>query len=253
MAPATNSSDPHGANPHGLPNGTMTDIRVAKSKTIGNETVAQLEQLIITGQLQPGEKLVEQVLSERFGISRGPLREAIRTLEARRLVERGPFAGVRVVELSVDEIEQLLITREALEGMASRQAAENMTPREARQLRGHLEGLTRLIKSEGVDGAFREQGNYDLHLQIARGSHNRFLTDMICRDLYPLLGILRYRTATLRERDLAGAAAEHLAIVTAIEGRQPDEAERLMRHHIAGARENLLQHLRKTAVNPPST
>jgi DNA-binding GntR family transcriptional regulator len=210
-----------------------------------DEVVARLEQLIVTGALKPGEKVIEQTLSARFGISRGPLREAIRTLEARRLVQRRPFAGVRVVELSVDEIEQLLFTREALEGMACRQAAENMTLRETQQLRASHEALNKLVHSEGVDAAFRKGREFDLHLQIAQGSRNRFLADMICRDLYPLLGLFRYYSAQMRGGDFTGSYQEHSDILTAIERRQPDDAEQRMRKHIARSREIVMRHLRQ--------
>lgn len=223
----------------------MPNTPAEKNRVLGVETVAQLEQLIITGQLKPGQKLTESALARQLGISRGPLREAIRTLEARRLVERKEFAGVRVVDLSVDEIEQLLITREALEGMASRQAAENMTLREARQLRALHEEMKELVETRGLDGAMRVRTEYDFHVEIARGSRNRFLMDFICRDLNPLLSIFRYRRAQMRQGRFAVAAEEHAAIVTAIERRQPDEAERLMRLHIASGRETLMQHLRQ--------
>lgn len=214
-----------------------------------DDAVTRLEAWIVTGRLKPGEKLVEQTLSAQFGISRGPLREAIRTLEARRLVQRRPFAGVRVIDLSVDEIEQLLITREALEGMACRQAAENMTLRETEQLRASLDALGNLVRSEGVEAAFRKGREFDLHLQIARGSGNRFLTDMICRDLYPLLGLFRYRSAQMRGGDFAGSAQEHSDIVSAIERRQPDEAEQRMRRHIAQSRAIVMRHLREQAAS----
>jgi DNA-binding GntR family transcriptional regulator len=213
-----------------------------------DDAVARLEELIVTGALKPGEKLIEQTLSVRFGISRGPLREAIRTLEARRLVQRRPFAGVRVIDLSVDEIEQLLITREALEGMACRQAAENMTLRETEQLRASLDALGNLVRSEGVEAAFRKGREFDLHLQIARGSRNPFLTDMICRDLYPLLGLFRYRSAQMRGGDFAGSAQEHSDIVSAIERRKPDEAEQRMRKHIAQSRAIVMRHLRQPSA-----
>ncbi len=209
-----------------------------------DQVVARLEQLIVTGGLKPGEKVVEQSLCAQFGTSRGPLREAIRTLEARRLVERKPFAGVRVVNLSVDEIEQLLVTREALEGMAARQAAENMTLRETRRLRETLEAVKSVVQSEGVDAAFRKGRDFDIHLQIAVASRNRFLADMICRDLYPLLGLFRYYSAHMRGGDFAGSYQEHSDIITAIERRQPDEAEQRMRKHISRSREMVMRHLR---------
>src|SRR3979411_3565389 len=102
------------------------------ARALADETALRLEQSILTGELSPGQKLSEQVLSSQFGVSRGPLRGEIRTLERRHLVERTPFSGVRVVQLTVDDIEQLLLMREALEGMAARQEAENRTLHENR-------------------------------------------------------------------------------------------------------------------------
>jgi DNA-binding GntR family transcriptional regulator len=225
----------------------------ADSVALVDEVVARLEHVIVTGELKPGEKLFEQALSARFGISRAPLREAIRTLEARRLVERRPFAGVRVVDLSVDEVEQLLVTREALEGMACRQAAENMTLGETRQLRASVEGLRARVRAEGVAAVLREDADNDFHLQIARGSRNLFLADIICRDLYPLLRVFRYRTTSTRAGDLAAVGREHSAIVNAIERRDTNEAERLMRSHIAAGRESLMRHLRETPSRATNT
>lgn len=226
----------------------MLETMPTDSSALVDEAVARLEQLIAKGTLKPGEKVIEQTLSERFGISRGSLREAIRTLEARRLVQRKPFAGVRVVDLSVDEIEQLLITREALEGMAARQAAENMTLRETQELRASLNASKALVQSEGVDAAFRKGRGFDLHLQIAQGSRNRFLTDMICHDLYPLLGLFRYYSAQKRGGDFAASFRQHSDIVSAIERRQPDEAEKRMRKHIAQSREIVMRHLRRSSA-----
>ncbi|MFX8708249.1 hypothetical protein ABTM42_20435, partial [Acinetobacter baumannii] len=80
---------------------------------------------------------------------------AIRTLEGRHLVERTPFSGVRVVQLSLDDMEPLLTTREALEGMASRQSAENMTLHETRQLRAGLVAFEDSFRREGIDGVLR--------------------------------------------------------------------------------------------------
>jgi DNA-binding GntR family transcriptional regulator len=213
-----------------------------------DQTVSQLEHLIFCGELKPGDKLSEQALSSRFGISRGPLREAIRSLEGRRLVERVPFAGARVALLTVDDIEQLLVTREALEGMACRQAAENMTLHETRQLRQSLAELERKFREGGPSGVFRDgEEDTDLHTRIVRGSRNRWLIDIICRELYPLLRICRFQsmvvTASYKHRGRA-VYREHRAIIEAIEQRDPDGAERLMRAHLAASRENLMKWLR---------
>ena len=214
-----------------------------------DETVSRLEHLIFSGELKPGDKLSEQVLSSRFGISRGPLREAIRSLEGRRLVERIPFSGARVAQLSIDDVEQLLVTREALEGMACRQAAENMTLHETRRLRSSLAEIERQFRDEGPGGVYRDgTADNDLHIQIARGSRNRWLTDIICTDLYPLLRICRIQTtmatASLKQRSKA-VSREHDAIISAIEQRDPDAAELHMRAHLVASRTNLMKWLRQ--------
>lgn len=206
-----------------------------------DEVVARLEDAILSGAIGPGERLSEQALSTRFGVGRGAIREAVRTLEGRRLLERTPFAGVRVINPSPADLEQLLMVREALEAMACRQAAESMSLHETRRLRACLDAYARRIATEGLDEVFRQGGEEDdFHVQIVRGSHNPWLYALLCRDLYAILRICRLRSAHVGSR-AAQAAEEHLAILEAIERRDPDAAERLMRHHIAQGRESLLR------------
>lgn len=216
-------------------------------RVLVDDAVRDLEQAILSGEIGPGERVSELPLSLRFGISRGVLREAVRTLEGRRLLERTPNAGVRVVNPSLDDLEQLLVVREALEGMASRQAAEAMSLRETRALRACFEAYDRTIEDEGLGGVFRRGTlDNDFHIQIVRGSHNRWLYEVLCRDLYALLRVFRLRSVAIGSR-AEQATEEHLAILDAIERRDPDAAERTMRRHIASARENLL---RRAAAAP---
>jgi DNA-binding GntR family transcriptional regulator len=205
------------------------------------ETIRWLEHAILSGDLKPGDRIAESTLAARFGVGRGPLREAIRTLEGRRLLERTPFSGVRVVEISNDELEQLLVTREALEGMAARQAAEVMTLPQTRRLRELLNaGRDRDSLSEFFRQKTQEN---DFHTQIVHGSGNRWLVEFLCRDLYSLMNIYRFRAASAPER-IEAVHGEHERILEAIERRDPDTAERLMREHVARGRESLLRHLR---------
>lgn len=223
----------------------------ATSGALVDQIVTRLEQAILTGELAQGQKLSEQALSDRFGVSRGPLREAIRTLEGRHLVERTPFSGVRVVQLSLDDMEQLLTTREALESMASRQAAENMTLHETRRLRACLSAFEDRFRREGIGGVFRAGSvDNDLHMLIVRGSRNRWLTDIICNELYPLLQICRFQSTVVTARTKRRVEAvhrEHEAIIVAIERRDADAAESAMRAHLIASRSNLMTELRGKA------
>lgn len=218
---------------------------IRRSHVHVDAAVERLERAILSGELRAGTRLSEHAIAELCGVGRGPLREAVRTLEGRRLVERVPFSGVRVTQLSVEDFQQLLVAREALEGIAARQAAECMTLGETRELRQCLTTLSKRIKKEGVGSVYVDgtQDN-DFHVQIVRGSRNKWLEQLLCRDLYALLRMYRYQSATVGDRAVQ-SLQEHEAIFSAIEKRDPDEAERLMRLHIAHSRDNLIAQMKK--------
>ncbi len=206
-----------------------------QARSLVDEVVERLEAAIITGELPPGTKLNEQQLATALGVSRGPLREAIRRLEGRTLVERTPNIGVRVAELSPSDLNDLLEIREALEGMACALAVEHLTDAD-------IAGLEKLLKDHGSqksietgEGYYQESGDFDFHFRIARASRNKRLISMICGDLYDLLRIYRYKSSTMHGR-AAAALQEHQEIVAALKTRDPQKAEAAMRNHIRNAR-----------------
>ena len=212
--------------------------QIRDSRVLSDHVVERLEQLILSGRYRPGEKLREQLLANELGVSRAPLREAIRVLEGRRLLERTPRSGVRVVGLSADKLAQILSTREALEGMAARQAAENMTVAEVKALRQAVE----MLKAHPADVAgavFSGGPDNDFHRLIADGSRNRWLADILVKDVYSLLRLYRLQAA-LRP-DVADSAAEHAAIIDCIHARDGDGAEAAMREHLRRAKDRTLQ------------
>jgi len=216
---------------------------ILSSRVMIDDTVAQLEALIMRGELQPGDRLPEQQLASTLGVSRGPLREAIRTLEGRRLLERTPHAGVRVVQLSLDDLEQLLVMREALEGMACRQAAEQMTAHEIRKLRETAARIEKLI-NEGSLFIFSGQLDADFHLQIAIGSRNQWIRRLLCEDLYSLLRLYRLHGVRQPDNIALVTAKEHHEIIDRIHARDPDGAEQTMRAHVRHSRDRLLSQIR---------
>lgn len=110
-----------------------------QAQSLVDVVAARIEAAIISGALEPGSRLSEQGLAASLGVSRGPLREAIRRLEGRKLLERTPNIGVRVAALSLTDLKEILEVREALEGMACRLAARNMTDEEIAALQGLLD------------------------------------------------------------------------------------------------------------------
>jgi DNA-binding GntR family transcriptional regulator len=227
---------------------TLTEPIVARSLV---DTLAKrLEDAIISGELVPGERLSEPALAKSLGVSRGPLREALIRLQARKLIERTPNHGARVAALSRDDLIQILVVREALEGMACRMATVLMTDREIQELEDLLERHAEQKPLQRGEAYFQESGDFDFHYKIAEGSRNKRLIDLLCGDLYDLLRIYRYRSSARRGR-ARHSLVEHKAIVEAIRSRDPDRAEALMRQHIRNARDNLAADLGESFEKAP--
>lgn len=211
---------------------------VLPTLTLSDGAFQRIQSAIVNGEIAPGARISEQYLSATFGIGRGPLREAIRRLEGRRLVVRIPHAGVRVVSLSYAELIELYHVREALEGMACRQAAENMTEAEIAGLREVLATHEKHSGLQANESYYQQEGDLDIHYLIIQGSKNRTLSDMLCADLYHLVRMYRYRFSTTPKRPQQ-AFAEHHRIIEAIADRDGELAEMLMRRHISASRRNI--------------
>jgi DNA-binding GntR family transcriptional regulator len=219
--------------PHPPEQGTLADIATHR-----------LAHSIVTGELEQGQKLNEAELAERFGMGRGPLREALRHLEGMRLVTRVPNAGARVVVLDRKTLSDLYAVREALEGMACRIAATQMTDDEIEQLRKLLDHHEAQIKKQGGKVYAQKEGDLDFHYQIVRGSRNQMLMNLLGSEQYQLLRMCRYRTSRNAERT-GPALQQHRQIVAALAQRDGELAEMLMRRHIQGAWQSISEMIDK--------
>lgn len=203
------------------------------AKTRSEEIFHRLYELILTGDISLGSELNEVALSQRFSVSRGPVREAIQRLQGLRLVTRERHMRARVLELSQNDLVEIFQLREATEGMACRLAAQAMSDTAIEALLTGLEQSRR-----NADG----QRLFDIHETIARGCGNKRIEALLCEDLYHLLRIYRYRSGvTLGRR--GQAFDEHWQICRALRARDGDLAESLMRGHIERATTTLLAHI----------
>jgi len=221
----------------------MTDIVENKvfqseTRTLADQVCEQIVTAIVVGDIPPGQKISEPELARTYGISRGPLREAMRRLEALRLVERKPHVGARVVKLSAKELVEIYRVREALEGMACRLAAEFMPKEEIDSLRELLYEHEKTIAQLDGRSYFQKEGDLDFHYRIVRGCKNSKLLEFLGGDLYHLVRMYRYQFSVSSSRPKR-ALKEHHQIVDAIEARDPELAEMLMRRHIGAARKNI--------------
>ncbi len=215
-----------------------------ESKTLADRVCQQIVTAIVKGDIAPGHKISEPELAKIYGISRGPLREAIRRLEGLRLVQRIPHVGARVVSLSATELIEIYHVREAMEGMACRLAAENMTDSEIVKLRDLLEEHERSLKLTEGRAYFQKEGDLDFHYRIVQGSKNTKLMQLLGGELYHLVRMYRYQFSVSTSRPVR-ALQEHFYIVDAIEHRDGELAEMLMRRHISAARKNIEKKLQQ--------
>lgn len=213
-----------------------------ESRTLADRVCKQIVTAIVKGDLLPGQKISEPELARTYGISRGPLREAIRRLEGWRLVERKPHIGARVVKLSARELIEIYRVREALEGMACRLAAEHMTQEEIDSLKALLDTHELSIEQREGRSYFQKEGDLDFHYRIVQGSKNAKLQEMLGADLYHLVRMYRYQFSVSSSRPKR-ALKEHRQIIDAIEARDAELAEMLMRRHISAARQNIEEKL----------
>jgi DNA-binding GntR family transcriptional regulator len=207
---------------------------------VSDSVLARLSEAIMSGELAPGAKLSEPEIASRYGISRAPLREAIRRLEERSLVTRVPRQSARVVALTPERIHQVFVIREAIEGMAAREAAVRITDEEIARLQASLE---RQRAASGESGAYPFKSlDTDYHGAIAQASRNEFLVKFLREDYQALVEICRRRQRSSAERSRQ-SLVEHQRIVEALAAHDADLAEMLMRRHVSAARDHLLQNL----------
>jgi DNA-binding GntR family transcriptional regulator len=218
----------------------MEGFEALEVRTLADRALDRIEAAIIKGDLKPGTRISEVLLARTFGISRGPLREAIRRLEGRGLLERVPHVGARVVTLSLQDLREVFDIREALEGLACRLAAERMTDEEIAAVEAVLDRHSGDEALRAGQAYYQQPGDYDFHYRIAQGAKNRRIVDLLCGEMYHLIRIYRYRSGAVRGR-APEALDEHRKILAALQARDGALAEALMRAHVGRARALLEQ------------
>jgi DNA-binding GntR family transcriptional regulator len=198
---------------------------------------AALHSAIVAGELSPGERLIEEELAERLGLSRGAVREAILRLGHEGLVIRERNRGARVRRFTVDEAIEILEARAALESLAAGYAAARRTDDEARELESLVDEMERL-QAAGELLAMSER-NAAMHRRILEISAHAVALD-ICARLHSQVVRFQFRTVLAPGRSTK-SLAEHRRIVTAIAAGDRAAAERAMREHLTSVAATLVE------------
>jgi DNA-binding GntR family transcriptional regulator len=197
-----------------------------------------LRQAIVSGELLPGERLLEEDLSARLGLGRAAVRMALVRLEHDGLVERERHRGARVRRVSDDEAVEILEARAALEGLAARHAATAADDAAIDGLHAIIAEMRRLREAGDLIGL--SNLNARLHAGILEASGHE-TAKRLSRTLSSQIVRYQYRTVLLPGRP-DRSFAEHSAIVEAIAARDPDAAEAAMQHHLLRVADALRPH-----------
>lgn len=211
-------------------------------KQLRSRVADRLRGEILQGRLKPGEWLRQERLSVEQGVSQTPVREALRQLAAEGLVEHVPYRGIRVVEFSIEDVEDLYACRALIEGMAARFAAASISDEELDELRALA---TRMAACETPKDLheYREL-NRRFHGVIFTASRRSYLVRTLAQlwSAFPTMlwsNVPRVAIASVPERDQPDVE-EHAAIIAALAARDPAAAERAVRTHIEAAGKSLL-------------
>ncbi|HYF21273.1 MAG TPA: GntR family transcriptional regulator [Ramlibacter sp.] len=214
-----------------------------------DRVVAELRGRILTGQLAPGERVVELKFTEQLDVSRTPLRLALGELEREGLLERLPTRGFRVRSFSMDQIADAVDVRGTLEGMAARLVAERRPdPELLAQLEQCLQTGQRLIDEAVAAKAAIEahewsEMNLRFHLLLVRGSGNRAIEPVVAfLSRTPMAGAgaltLQGVIPALETAFIQRAQNDHVDVVDAIRQGAGARAEAIMREHALRSRQN---------------
>jgi phosphonate utilization transcriptional regulator len=222
-------------------------IALLQTSSLTSVVAAELERMILDGELEPGAKLTEVALAARLGISRGPLREAFRQLEEAGLVRTEKNRGVFVRDVPLAEAIEIFDLRAAMEELVGRRLAEKILPAELKELRSVVEQMEQAVKAKDVGGYYRL--NLQFHDRLVELAGNAKLT-AIYRKLIKELSLFR-RMNLADAKLLPVSAGEHRHIVKAIASGDAEAAGRALFDHVIESKERTIRNRPPAAAAVP--
>jgi DNA-binding GntR family transcriptional regulator len=213
----------------------FSHLKSRRSETLCSLAAQELERMIIRGELQAGDRINESELAQLLNISRGPIREACRSLEKSNLVRIVTNRGAFVREMSVVQAAEIYDVRAHLFGLAGRLAASRIGLREVAELRAMVE-----VMQDAKDIDTYYPLNVAFHARLVELSGNHRLAELYA-GLGKELHLFRRRGLLFRGDSMNFSNQEHMRIVEALEDHSRDLAERSMTDHILAGKARLLQ------------
>ena len=214
----------------------LEPIRLDTYKPLRDVVSEALRQAIREGVLQPGERLMEIQLADELGVSRTPIREAIRKLELEGFVVMVPRRGTYVADISLKDVVQVFEIRSALEELAAGLAAERITPDELEELERILVEINDYIARDDFDKIV--DADIRFHGILYKASRNNRLVDIL-RNLREQM--LRFRSISMHYPGrLAATWEEHRQLVECIANRTRTQARKIAKKHMENSERTLI-------------
>jgi len=211
------------------------DFSPASDASLRNKVFKYIKSQIISGAYGPGETLLESKLADELGVSRTPIREAIRLLEMEGLVETTTKKGASVLGISQQDVEDIYAIRQLVEGLAARWAAERLSAADLKELQKTYELMEFYAQKHEVEEIAELDNKFHQMIYEAGGSKILYLT---LRNLHQYVQIARLKSLSMQNR-LPLTLSEHRAILEAFEAKDADAAEKAMTEHVRQAYQNI--------------
>jgi DNA-binding GntR family transcriptional regulator len=210
--------------------GGLTYSRPVERRLLRDEVRDRLTDEILSGRLAPGSRIHELRLAAQFGVSQAPVREALRDLEVFGFVVSAPYHGARVRQFSLNDLVEIYPIRAALESAAARAAATRIDD-------GALDRLAQLIDemraaAERGDQHAHASADFAFHQTVIQASGNRVLERIWQTLRLAMTTGITHSMSGMTHRSLKEIGERHLPVLDALRGRDPSQAEAMMRAHI---------------------
>ncbi|MEC7538415.1 MAG: GntR family transcriptional regulator [Pseudomonadota bacterium] len=225
-----------------------SESRSSDGSTLHGNLVANIRELIIEGDLEPGAKVPERILSERYGVSRTPLREALKTLASEGLLELLPHRGARVARLTAEDVDQMFPIMGALEALSGELACQNLTEDQYAEIQAlHYQMVLHYTRRE-LKPYF--QVNQEIHEKILSASANQLLLHMY-QTLSGRIRRARY-VANMSSERWSQAVKEHEEMLNALAARDGTALADVLKRHLRNKCETVKSHLKSKMLKARS-
>lgn len=224
--------------------GKLEKVKLDDYKPLREVIFTTIREAIIMGELKPGERLMEVQLAEKMGVSRTPVREAIRKLELEGLVNMVPRKGAHVARLSAKDIMDVLEIRASLDGLATALATQRIGDDELRELKHIQSQFENYVEKDNLQGIVKK--DVEFHDVIYRASQNDKLIQIVSNLREQ---VYRFRVIYLKDfSSTKEVIKEHMEIYKAIVEKDPTAAREAAKNHIKNQEIMIINAIKKSEL-----